>query len=87
MNLVSSFMLFISGGLTVASIMIPEIGLDRSVFSRKAGAIFSGIGVGIGSGIFIYYGLSDGDLVGSILTGGIATTTACLVIYFFRKRN
>lgn len=69
MNLLRNLVLSISGGLVVGSILIAKIGFSRSILSRKNAAILAGAGAGLGTGIFIYYGVSNGDFVGSIITG------------------
>ncbi len=81
MNLLNSFALFISGGLVVGSIMLSYIGLSRSVLSRRSAAVLSGVGVGIGGGLFIFYGVSNRDLLRSILVGIISAVTVGITIY------
>lgn len=81
MNLVSSFMLVVSGGLIVAAVMMSRIGYDRSVLSRRTAALYSGVGVGVGVCIFIYYGVSSGNLIESVLTGAIVAVTVGISTY------
>jgi hypothetical protein len=80
MNIMNSSALAISGGLVACSIILAKIGLSRSVLSRKVASAIGGIGAGTGVGIFIYYGISNSDLVGSIITGAISAITIGLVI-------
>ncbi len=62
MNLLKSLILFLGGGLIASSVILSKIGLNRSVLSKKSAAVISGIGAGIGTAIFIFYGVSNGDL-------------------------
>jgi hypothetical protein len=71
MKLWNSIVLTMSGGLIVASIILSQVGLDRSALSRRAASLIAGIGTGVGGGMFIFYGVSNGDYVGSIITGTI----------------
>ncbi|MEP7134033.1 MAG: hypothetical protein ABI904_03780 [Chloroflexota bacterium] len=87
MNLVNSFMLAISGGLIVASILIAKIGFGRSVLSRKTATIMSGVGVGIGIVIFIYYGVSNHNLGESVLTGIIIAITVGFATFIRNKQK
>jgi len=86
-NLVSSFMLFMSGGLTVASILMAKIGFDRSVLSHRVAAIMSGVGSGIGTVIFIYYGVSNHSLGESVLTGIIIAIIAGFATFIRNKQT
>ena len=85
MELFSSFMLSLSGGIVVVSILMSKIGYDRAALSRKAAAMMSGLGVGIGCGIFTYYGVSNGDFIGSIITGIIAAFSVGFANYISYK--
>ena len=80
MNITASIALFVSGGLVASSIIMAKIGLSRSVISRKVASVIGGMGTGIGVGIFIFYVLSNGDFLGSIITGVIVAITVGLVI-------
>jgi hypothetical protein len=68
MNILRNFVLSLSGALVVASIFIAKVGFSRFILSRMSAAILAGIGAGIGVGVFIFYGVSQYDLVGSIIT-------------------
>lgn len=81
MNLLNSIALFISGGLVVGSIMLSYNGLSRSVLSKKSAAVLSGVGVGVGGGIFIFYGVSNGDLLASVFVGIIGAVTVGVTSY------
>jgi hypothetical protein len=85
MNLVKNVALVLSGGLIVGSILLSKIGLTRSVLSRRGSAILSGVGVGLGCAIFIYYGVSSGDLIGSIFVGIVAAVVSGFILFIYRK--
>jgi hypothetical protein len=80
MNLPTSIALVISGGLIASSLILAKIGLSRAILSRKAASALGGIGAGCGVGIFIYFGVSKGDFLGSVFTGIIAAITIGTVI-------
>jgi hypothetical protein len=67
--LLRNIVLAISGGLVIASILMAKIGVSRTALSKRDAAILAGVGAGIGVGIFIFFGVSDYDLIGSIFTG------------------
>ena len=69
MTLGKNLILLFSGALIAGSIILSKIGLNRSVLSKKSAALLSGTGAGIGILIFIFYGVSDGDLIGSLIVG------------------
>ena len=87
MNFVSSLMLSLSGGIIVGSVLMSMIGYKRSALSRTAASVFSGVGVGIGVVIFTYYGVSNGDMIGSILTGIIAAVFIGFASFIRNKRK
>ena len=68
----NSLVLAMSGGLIVGSILLANVGLERSTLSRRAASLIGGVGARLGAALFIFYGVSNGDLVGSIVTGVIA---------------
>jgi hypothetical protein len=84
MSLARSIALLLSGALIAGSVALSWIGYTRSALSHRAAVVFTSVGVGIGGGMFLYYGISNGDFVGSTiigLFGGIiagATTSATL---------
>ncbi len=80
MKIINSLALFVSGGLVASSIILAKIGLSRSVLSRRAASLIGGLGTGIGISLFIFFGVSNGDLIASIITGAIAGITIGLVI-------
>jgi hypothetical protein len=69
MNILHNFVLSMSGALVVGSILIAKIGFSKFILSRMNAAILAGTGAGIGVGTFVFYGVSKGDLIGSIITG------------------
>ena len=81
MNVEKSIVLFMSGGIAVGSIMLSRIGFMRSSISRRGAAILSGIGVGLGSGVFIFYGISNGDFIESLYVAIIAGVVAGITAY------
>jgi ABC-type Fe3+-siderophore transport system permease subunit len=86
-DLARSVFLVLSGGLIVASILLSKIGFDRSTLSLGTSAIYSAIGAGLGCAIFVFFGISNGDLFGSVCTGSISAFTIGLTTYLFRKRK
>jgi hypothetical protein len=87
MNLEISIALFISWGIVVGSIILPRIGFNKSSISRRGAAILSGIGVGFGSGIFIFYSVSNGDFIGSLFVAIVAGLVAGITVYFVLGKN
>ncbi len=87
MDFVSSLALLISGGLIVGSLILSRIGIERSVLSCKNASIITGIGSGIGAGLFIYFGVSHHDLGGSIFVGLVSAFTLGLTIFLMSKKN
>ena len=85
MKLINIILLNVSGALIYMSILLPRIGLKNSTISRNSAAVLSGIGVGIGAGLSVYFGISNGDFIGSILTAAIAAFTAGLVFHFYNR--
>ena len=86
-NLIKSFALFVSGGLTVISIILPQIAFEKSGISRRVTSIYSALGVGISMGLLTYFGFSNGDLFGSTCTGLIAALTAGFVTYMYHRKR
>ena len=86
-NLVTSLILATSGALIVASILTAYNGFKQSVLSRKAAAYIAALGAGIGVGLFIYFGVSNRDLFGSVCTSFIAAIVIRLAAYFWKKET
>ncbi len=80
MSLSKSLFLLLSGGLIASSIMLSKIGLSRSALSKSSASVLSGVGAGAGTAIFIYYGVSNGDLLGSIIVGIVTAFTVGIVV-------
>lgn len=78
--------LLLSGGIIASSVIISHLCITRSIFSLRTGAIVAGVGAGTGVCIFIYFGISSRDLVGSIIVGIIAAMTIGLTIYTYHKK-
>jgi hypothetical protein len=88
MNLIISFALFMSGAITVTCILLSEIGFMRKVISKKGAAFFSGIGAGIGCGMFTYFGISNQDIIGSLFTAiisGVVVGISNFVVHGIRR--
>jgi hypothetical protein len=85
MNLLKNMALAVSGGLVVGSIILSMIGLSKSVLSRKSASVLSGVGAGVGCGIFIYYGVSNADLLDSIIVGIIVAVIGGFSIFISSK--
>jgi hypothetical protein len=85
MDLLINMALAVSGGLVVGSIILSMIGLKRSVLSRKSASVLSGVGAGVGGAIFIFYGVSNGDLLESIIVGMIGAVIVGFSIFISSK--
>ncbi len=81
MNLVNSIALVLSGGLIVGSILLAEFGFRKSTLSKRASALLVGIGVGLASGLFVFYGINGANLFESIVISMIAAITAGITEY------
>lgn len=79
MNLINAIILAFSGAIIVASIIIAQFGFMMSALSRRSAILLASIGVGIGAGLFVYYGVSEGDLSGSIFVGIFAIVVTVMV--------
>jgi hypothetical protein len=85
MDLISNFALLVSGGLIVGSILLSKIGFERRVLSKRAASGIAAVGVGVGGGIFIFFGVGAGDLGESIYVGTVAaivTGFICLIFLY-----
>jgi hypothetical protein len=83
-----SIAVIISGVIIVGSLILPRIGFKNSVISLKSTAVLSGIGVGIGNGLFIFYSISNRDFIGSLFTAIItALVVGATVFLYFGKRE
>ena len=81
------FALFLSGGITIGSILMARIGLNNSALSLRASAIYSGIGAGIGCGIFIFYSVSKNDLFGSVVVGFFIAAVCGITTFFMLNQK
>lgn len=70
--------LALSGALIAASLLIATIGRSRLVLSPRAAAIISGLGVGLGTGAFVYLSLGGRDLLASAILGLVLGGAAAL---------
>jgi len=86
MDLIKNMALAISGGLVVGSIILSMIGLMRSVLSRKSASVLSGVGAGVGGAIYIFYDVSNSDLLESIIVGMIGSVIVGFPIFISSKR-
>ena len=85
---ISDVLLFLSGGLIVGSILLPQIGFINSALSVNAVAAYSGTGTSIGTCIFVFYTVGKGDFIGSVLTGIIAgVAVGATNLFFLRKQE
>jgi hypothetical protein len=80
MTTLTSTLLACSGALIASSIILARIGLSREFLSRSEASLLGGAGTAVGMGMFIFYGISNADLAGSIITGAIAGITVAVVI-------
>jgi VanZ family protein len=81
------FALFLGGAITMSSILMARIGLSNSVLSLRASAIYSGIGVGIGCSIFIFFTVGRNDLIGSVIVGVIAAFIGGVTTIFMQNHK
>lgn len=72
MSFARSLGLFLSGGIVVGAVFLARLGLSRSALTYRQAVLFSSVGVGAGVGLFVYLGVGNGDLVGSIVVAVLA---------------
>jgi hypothetical protein len=86
MELLSNLTLLLSGGLIVGSILLSKIGFEKHVLSKRAASGIAAVGVGLGGGIFIFFGVGKGDLVESIYVGSVAAFVTGLIslVYLYK---
>lgn len=85
MNLVKSIALVISGVLIAGSIILAKVGLINSSISFRAATILSGIGVGAGTGLFVFFGVSNASFIESIVTGIFIGIVAAFTFYTYNR--
>jgi len=85
MKIFDSFVLALSGSLIATSIILAKVGLNRSALSRRSASLLAGLGAGMGNCVFIYYGVSSHDFVGSLITGIITAMVVGFAILFPTK--
>jgi hypothetical protein len=76
MNQLDIYAIALSGAIIASTIILAQQGYARSYLSRQGAVFLTSIGVGIGLGIFVYFGLSQGDLMGSIFVALVSTLIA-----------
>lgn len=74
--------LVLSGAIILGSVLLSEMGFRRSLLSRKTAAFLTAAGIGLASGMIVYWGFGNGDLFGSIATSLIAALIAGTMKYF-----
>jgi len=84
-NFVYSIALGVSGALIVSSITLPMVGLARSSISYRAAVIISGVGVGCGTSLFIFFSISKANFVESVITGILVGIAAALGFHTYHK--
>ena len=72
--------------LFVFSILYSRYCFYRSLLSNTGASVLAGVGVGLGSGIFVYFDVIDGDLFGSIIAGVITAFVTGLIIFVLNQR-
>jgi|WetSurMetagenome_2_1015567.scaffolds.fasta_scaffold256897_1 hypothetical protein len=82
MKYINVIALVLSGAIILGSVLLSEIGFKRSILSRKIAALLTGTGIGLASGMIVYWGFGNGDLFGSIVTSLIAAVIAGTMKYF-----
>jgi len=87
MKLQNTIALVISGALILGSLLLSEMGFRKSTLSRYGAMLVTGLGVGLSSGMIVFWGIGDGDLIGSIATGMIAAIAAGVTEYFALSRR
>lgn len=87
MNIVNNVFLALSGILIVASVLLPRFAFINSAISLKTAALLSGVGVGIGNGIFIFFSVGNRNLMDSIIVGIITSVVATVTCYFMFRRH
>ncbi len=85
MNSLHLIMFAFSGALIYLSVLLSRIALKRNMISHHLAVILSSLGVGFGAGLSVFWGVSNGDFIGSSLTGAIVGMVAALVLYFWWK--
>lgn len=79
MSVVQQFGLLLSGGIIATSVALSWIGYSRRALTYRAAVAFTGVGVGVGGAMFLYFGVSGGDLAGSTIAGIVGGVTAAVV--------
>jgi hypothetical protein len=74
-----------SGVAIYLSVLLPRIALKQNMISHPLASVLSGLGVGFGAGLSVFWGASNGDIIGSSLTGAIVGMLAGLILYFWWK--
>jgi len=82
MNFINAIFLVLSGAIILGSALLPEIGFRRLFLSRKAAACLTGAGIGVASGMIVFWGYGNGDFIGSIATTLIAAVISGTMKYF-----
>jgi hypothetical protein len=82
MKFINVIALVLSGAIILGSVLLSEIGFRRSIFSRKTATYLTGTGIGLASGMIVFWGFGNGDLIGSIATGLIAAVISGTMKYF-----
>lgn len=78
--------LSIAISIVLFSILYSRYCFEKSLLSNTSSSIMAGIGVGISSGIFLYFGVSNGDSLISIIVGLISAFVIGLTFFVMNQR-